>query len=50
VFVYRYIYEPKEISVGTIKKKAVAKLPNVKEYQFWRYDNIPLALWSNKVI
>jgi hypothetical protein len=23
---------------------------NVKNYQFWRHDNKPIELWSNKVI
>ena len=31
-------------------KKAAAKSSNVKEFQFWRHDNKPIELWSNKVI
>ena len=31
-------------------KRAAAKSSNVKEYQFWRHDNKPIELWSNKVI
>jgi len=31
-------------------KKAAAKASNVNEYQFWRHDNKPIELWSNKVI
>src|SRR5690554_6176658 len=31
-------------------RKAAAKSSNVKEYQFWRHDNKPIELWSNKVI
>jgi hypothetical protein len=31
-------------------KKAAAKTSNVKEFQFWRHDNKPIELWSNKVI
>src|SRR5690554_2396261 len=31
-------------------RKAAAKSSNVKEYQFWRHDNKPVELWSNKVI
>ncbi len=31
-------------------KKAGALTSNVKEYQFWRHDNKPIELWSNKVI
>ena len=30
--------------------KAASKTSNVKEYQFWRHDNQPVELWSNKVI
>lgn len=26
------------------------KSSNVKHYQFWRHDNKPIQLWSNKVI
>ena len=26
------------------------KTSNVKKYQFWRHDNKPIELWSNKVI
>jgi len=29
--------------------KAGAKSSNVKQYQFWRHDNKPIELWSNKV-
>ncbi|MBS2213735.1 transposase [Carboxylicivirga mesophila] len=31
-------------------KKAGEKSSNVKHYQFWRHDNKPIELWSNKVI
>lgn len=31
-------------------KKAAAKSSNVNEHQFWRHDNKPIELWSNKVI
>lgn len=31
-------------------KKAGAMSSNVKNYQFWRHDNKPIELWSNKVI
>ena len=31
-------------------KKEVEKSSNVKHYQFWRHDNKPIELWSNKVI
>jgi len=30
--------------------KAADKSSNVKQYQFWRHDNKPIELWSNKVI
>ena len=30
--------------------KAGKKSSNVKKYQFWRHDNKPIELWSNKVI
>ncbi|SFS65767.1 REP element-mobilizing transposase RayT [Zhouia amylolytica] len=31
-------------------KKAAKRSSNVKSYQFWRHDNKPIELWSNKVI
>ncbi|WP_335966818.1 transposase [Galbibacter sp. PAP.153] len=31
-------------------KKAAHGSSNVKHYQFWRHDNKPIELWSNKVI
>ena len=31
-------------------EKAGSKLSNVSRYQFWRHDNKPIELWSNKVI
>ena len=30
--------------------KAGSQSSNVKTYQFWRHDNKPIELWSNKVI
>jgi len=30
--------------------KAGAQTSNVNKYQFWRHDNRPIELWSNKVI
>lgn len=30
--------------------KAGLKSSNVKKYQFWRHDNHPVELWSNKVV
>jgi len=31
-------------------KKAGMSSSNVRDYQFWRHDNKPIELWSNKVI
>ena len=31
-------------------KNAAQKSSNVNKYQFWRHDNKPIELWSNKVI
>ncbi|SRX56123.1 REP-associated tyrosine transposase [Aequorivita sp. CIP111184] len=31
-------------------EKAAQKSSNVNDYQFWRHDNKPIELWSNKVI
>ena len=31
-------------------RKAGARASNVTNYQFWRHDNRPIELWSNKVI
>jgi hypothetical protein len=31
-------------------KKEAVKSSNVKHYQFWRHNNKPIDLWSNKVI
>ena len=31
-------------------KKAAEGSANVKHHQFWRHDNKPIELWSNKVI
>ncbi len=31
-------------------EKAGKKSSNVSKYQFWRHDNKPIELWSNKVI
>ncbi|SDG37888.1 REP-associated tyrosine transposase [Psychroflexus sediminis] len=31
-------------------QKAANRSSNVKNYQFWRHDNQPIELWSNKVI
>jgi len=31
-------------------KKVADKSSNVKEFQFWRHDNKPIEIWSNKVI
>jgi hypothetical protein len=39
----------KEFLLDFFKKEA-EKSSNVKNYQFWRHDNKPIELWSNKVI
>ena len=31
-------------------QKAAAKSTNVHKHQFWRHDNKPIEVWSNKVI
>jgi REP element-mobilizing transposase RayT len=31
-------------------KKAAAQSSNVKHHQFWRHDNKPIEIWSNKVL
>jgi REP element-mobilizing transposase RayT len=31
-------------------KNAATKSSNVNHYQFWRHDNRPIELWSNKVL
>ena len=39
----------KEFLLDFFKKEA-EKSSNVKNYQFWRHDNKPIELWSNKVL
>jgi len=39
----------KEFLLAQFKKEA-KKSSNVNNYQFWRHDNKPIELWSNKVI
>ena len=39
----------KEFLLDFFRKEA-AKSSNVTHYQFWRHDNKPIELWSNKVI
>ncbi|MEM1258655.1 MAG: transposase [Bacteroidota bacterium] len=34
----------------TYFKRAASTSSNVKHHQFWRHDNKPIELWSNKVI
>lgn len=44
---------PKESRKEVLLKQfeiAASKSSNVKNYQFWRHDNRPIQLWSNKVI
>ena len=47
------INNPKESRKEYLLKqflKAASKSSNVNKYQFWRHDNKPIELWSNKVI
>jgi REP element-mobilizing transposase RayT len=39
----------KEFLLATFEK-AAKESSNVTKYQFWRHDNRPIELWSNKVI
>ncbi|SFS48843.1 REP element-mobilizing transposase RayT [Zhouia amylolytica] len=39
----------KEFLINEFKKVA-KRSSNVKNYQFWRHDNKPIELWSNKVV
>lgn len=39
----------KEILLKTFES-AASKSSNVQKYQFWRHDNKPIEIWSNKVI
>ena len=39
----------KEFLLSHFKREA-DKSSNVKHYQFWRHDNKPIELWTNKVI
>lgn len=39
----------RELFLDVFKREA-NKSSNVKLYQFWRHDNKPIELWSNKVI
>ncbi len=44
---------PKESRKEVLLKQfqlSAAKSSNVKNFQFWRHDNKPIELWSNKVI
>ncbi|MCV6628514.1 MAG: transposase [Flavobacteriaceae bacterium] len=42
--------EPNKNSWIAQFKMAAQKSSNVKHHQFWRHDNMPIELWSNKVI
>ena len=42
--------ESRKENLLTQFKKAASKSSNVNGYQFWRHDNKPIELWSNKVI
>jgi len=38
------------LDLSNLFLRLTSKSSNVKKYQFWRYDNKPIELWSNKVI
>lgn len=42
--------ESRKENLLKVFKAAANKSSNVKDYQFWRHDNQPIELWSNKVI
>lgn len=42
--------ESRKENLLSIFKKAAEKSSNVSNYQFWRHDNKPIELFSNKVI
>ena len=42
--------ESRKENLLQIFKKAAMESTNVRDYQFWRHDNKPIELWSNKVI
>ena len=44
---YRFLQKT-DWYTGNYEKEA--KSSNVNQYQFWRHDNKPIELWSNKVI
>ncbi len=47
------IDNPRESRKGWLLEqfqKAASKSSNVNKHQFWRHDNKPIELWSNKVI
>lgn len=39
----------RDVMLGKFKA-AAQQVSNVNDYQFWRHDNHPIELWSNKVI
>lgn len=42
--------ESRKENLLTMFKKSAENSSNVRNYQFWRHDNKPIELWSNKVI
>lgn len=42
--------ESRKENLLSVFKSEAQKSSNVKGYQFWRHDNKPIELWSNKVI
>ena len=41
--------ESRKENLLKVFKAAAHKSSNVKDFQFWRHDNQPIELWSNKV-
>ncbi len=42
--------ESRKENLLALFKKAANESSNVFEYKFWRHDNHPIEIWSNKVI
>ena len=42
--------ESRKENLLRVFKEEAAKSSNVNRFQFWRHDNKPIELWSNKVI
>jgi REP element-mobilizing transposase RayT len=42
--------ESRKENLLKVFQEAAMKSSNVTKYQFWRHDNMPIEIWSNKVI